>query len=107
MTKKSPQDSRLKLVWLSDMLDSRTTMSNKYNSPNCPHCVAGQVLGVVESPQHWLVCQAYRGFRDGVDPELVRRDRLPHLRKVITKRRELDKKLRCQEQAGEDDLHEE
>ena len=67
----------------------------------------GQVLGVVESPQHWLVCEAYRGFRDGVDPELVRRDRLPYLRKVIKKRRELEKKLKCQAQADEDDLQEE
>ena len=65
------------------------------------------MLGVVESPQHWLVCEAYRDFRDGVDPELVRRDRLPYLRKVIKKRRKLEKKLICQAQAGEDDLVEE
>ena len=107
MTEKSLEDSRLEFLWLTDMLYSRTTMSKKYNSPYCPHCVAGQVLGVVESPQHWLVCEAYRGFRDGVDPELVRRDRLPYLRKVIKKRRELEKKLTCQAQAGEDDLQEE
>ena len=97
----------MEFLWLTDMLDSRTTMSNKYNNPYCPHCVAGQVLGVVESPQHCLVYEAYRGFREGVDLELVRRDRLPYLRKVIKKRRELEKKLRCQEQAGEDDRQEE
>ena len=42
-----------------------------------------------------------------MDPELVRRDRLPYLRKVIKKRRELEKKLKCQAQADEDDLQEE
>ena len=54
-----------------------------------------------------MVCGAYRGFRDRVDPKLVRRDGLPYLRKVIKKRRELEKKLRCQEQAGEDHLQNE
>ena len=47
-SEKSLEDSRMKFLWLTDMLDSRTTKTNKYNSPYCPHCVAGQVLGLVE-----------------------------------------------------------
>lgn len=45
MKEKSLEDSRLEFLWLTDMLDSRSTMSKKYSSPYCPHCVAGQVLG--------------------------------------------------------------
>ena len=97
MTEKSLENSRLEFLWLTDMLDSRTTMSKKYNSPYCPHCAAGQVLGAVESPQHWLTCEAYREFRDGVDPELVRKDRVSYLRKVISKRKVLEKQLKGQE----------
>ena len=68
--------------------------------------MAGQVLGVVESPQHWLECEAYRDLRDGKDPEGVRRDRLPYLRNVIKRRKELEKRLRRQDQedTDEDDL---
>ena len=97
MTEKSLENSRLEFLWLTDMLDSRTTMSKKYSSPYCPHCAAGQVLGAVESPQHWLTCEAYMEFRDGVDPELVRKDRVTYLRKVISKRKVLEKRLNCQE----------
>ena len=61
------------------------------------------MLGAVESPQHWLSCEAYREFRDGIDPELVRRDRVHYLRKVIKKRKVLEKQLKCQE---EDDMEE-
>ena len=41
MEEKSLEDSRLEFLWLTDMLDSRSTMSKKYSSPYCPHCVAG------------------------------------------------------------------
>ena len=33
MTEKSLENSRLEFLWLTDMLDSRTTMSKKYSSP--------------------------------------------------------------------------
>ena len=41
MAEKSLENSRLEFLWPTDMLDSRTTMSKKYSSPYCPHCVAG------------------------------------------------------------------
>ena len=93
MLEKSLEDSRLEFLWLTDMLDSRTTMSKRYSSPFCPHCAAGQVLGAMESPEHWMSCEAYREFRDGKDPELVQKDRVSYLRKVIKKRQDLEKKL--------------
>ena len=93
MLEKSLEDSRLEFLWLTDMLDSRTTMSKKYNSPYCPHCAAGQVLGAVESPDHWMTCEAYREYRDGINPELVQKDRVSYLRKVLKKRKELKRKL--------------
>ena len=94
MLEKSLEDSRLEFLWLTDMLDSRMTMSKKYSSPYCPHCAAGQVLGAVESsPEHWMSCEAYREYRDGLNPDLVHKDRVVYLRKVLKKRKELEKKL--------------
>ena len=55
------------------------------------------MLGALESPQHWLTCKAHREFRDGVDPELVRKDRVQYIRKVISKRKVLENQLKCQE----------
>ena len=40
-----------------------------------------------------MSCEAYREFRDGKDPELVQKDRVSYLRKVIKKRKDLEKKL--------------
>ena len=90
MLEKSLEDSRLEFLWLTDMLDSRTTMSKKYSSPYCPHCAAGQVLGAVESPEHWMSCEAYR---DGLNPDIVQKDRIVYLRKVLKKRKELERRL--------------
>jgi hypothetical protein len=93
MLEKSLEDSRLEFLWLTDMLDSRTTMSKKYSSPYCPHCAAGQVLGAVESPDHWMSCEAYREYRDGLNPDIVQKDRFVYLRKVLRNRKELEKEL--------------
>ena len=93
MLQKSLGDSRLEFLWLTDMLDSRTTMSKKYSSPYCPHCAAGQVLGAVESPEHWMSCEAYREYRDGRNPDIVQKDCIVYLRKVLRKRKELEKNL--------------
>ena len=62
----------------------------------------------MESPQHWLSCEAYREFRDGIDPELVKRDGVHYLRKVIKKRKVLVKQLKCLEEDNieEDEMEE-
>ena len=43
-----------------------------------------------ETPSHLLVCEAYAAFRVGLDPELVRDDRVRYLRQVIKRREELE-----------------
>ena len=42
---------------------------------------------------HWMTCEAYREYRDGINPELVQKDRVSYLRKVLKKRKELKRKL--------------
>ena len=104
MSEKSLEDSRLEFLWLTDMLDTRTTMPGKYKRQLfCPHCSAGRALGATETPDHFLRCDAYREFREGVDPELNQRDRARYLRNVIRKREELEKKLRQIEDSDEED----
>ena len=51
-------------------------------------------MGVPESPAHWIECSAYKDFRQGVDPELVLKDRCKYLRKVIEQRKKLEEQLR-------------
>ena len=40
-----------------------------------------------------MSCEAYREYRDGLNPDLVQKDRIVYLRKVLRKRKELEKKL--------------
>ena len=94
MREKSLEDSRLEFLWQTNMLDTRTTMPGRYGrKKTCPHCPAGQEEGQEESPDHLLVCQAYSSLREGMDPELVRRDRVVYLRQVIKVRKDLESKL--------------
>ena len=94
MKDKSLEDSRLEFRWLTDMLDTRTTMAGRYGGRRtCPHCPEGREGGQEESPSHLLSCLAYSGLRVGKDPELVRQDRCSYLREVIKVRSELELKL--------------
>ena len=82
------------MLWLTDMLDTRTTMSGRYGGRRtCPHCPEGRERGQEESPSHLLFCQAYSGLRVGKDPELVQKDRCNYLREVIKVRSDLEAKL--------------
>ena len=91
MKDKSLEDSRLQFRWLTNMLDTRTLMPGRYGRRRtCPHCHDGREGGQEESPSHLLSCQAYIGLRAGKDPELVRKDRVMYLRKVIQVRNELE-----------------
>lgn len=94
MKDKSLEDSRLEFRWLTDMIDTRTTMPGRYGGRRtCPHCPEGREGGQEESPSHLLSCLAYSGLRVGKDPELVRQDRCIYLREVIKVRSELESKL--------------
>ena len=83
------------------MLDSRVTMKGKYKFSRfpvcCLHCPEGRSVGVPESPAHCLECSAYRDLRQGVDPELVMKDRCNYLRKVMEKRKKLEEQLRIEQ----------
>ena len=95
MLEKSLENSRMEVLWLTDMLDTRTTMKAKYNKQyHCPHCSDGRESGTLESPSHLMECQAYVGLRQGINPELVRQDRPGYLRRVIAKRKDLEAKLK-------------
>ena len=65
MREKSLEDSRLEFRWMTDMLDTRTTMPGRYRRKKTyPHCPAGQEEVQEESPDHLLVCEAYSSRRD-------------------------------------------
>ena len=70
-------------------------MRRKYrDGKSCPHCTAGRREGVEETPDHLLQCEAYDYLRQGAgDPEVWMEDRIPYLRKVVERRKELEKKL--------------
>ena len=94
MKEKSLEDSRIEFCWLTNMLDTRTTMPGRYGrKTTCQHCPAGRENGQEESPDHLLVCEAYSSLREGKDPELVRKDRVMYLRQVIKVRKDLESKL--------------
>ena len=94
MKNKSLEDSRLEFKWLTDMLDTRTTMPGRYGGVRtCPHCLEGREGGQEESPSHMLICQAYSSLRVGKDPELSQKDRSSYLRAVIKLRSDLESKL--------------
>ena len=55
MIEKSLENSRLEVLWLTNMIDTRTTMKGKYKEPyNCPHCSDGLEAGTLESPLHLI-----------------------------------------------------
>ena len=94
MIEKSLENSRLEVLWLTNMIDTRTTMKGKYKEPyNCPHCSDGLEAGTLESPLHLMSCSAYEKYRQGINPELEQKDRPGYLRKVIARRKELELKL--------------
>ena len=97
MKQKSLENARIEVLWLTNMLDTRTAMKAKYNQYNCPHCEEGTKEGVLESPLHLLSCQAYTDLREGMNPEQCFEDRAVYLRKVITRRKELEGRLRTAE----------
>ena len=71
------------------------TMKSKYKEPyTCPHCSDGLEAGTIESPLHLMSCNAYEDFRQGIDPELDQKEMPGYLRKVISRRKELEAKLK-------------
>ena len=60
MKDKSLENSRIEVLWLTSMIDTRTTMKGKYKHYSCPHCREGINEGVLESPHHLIQCEAYR-----------------------------------------------
>ena len=96
MLEKSLANGRLEFLWLTNMLDSRSTMRGKYNKDDiyCPHCPEGKQMKIIETPQHFMSCVMYQDLRLGIDPELILKDRPGFLRKVIERRKELEAELR-------------
>ena len=95
MKEKSLEDSRLEFRWMTNMLDTRTTMPGRHGrKKTCPHCPGGREDRQEESPDHLLVCQAYSRLREGKNPELVRKDRNIYLRQVIKVREDSGKALK-------------
>ena len=96
MLEKSLADSRMEVLWLTNMFDSRATMKGRYSKGDifCPHCKEGKEFRISENPQHWMTCDAYLEFRQGTDPELIQKDRPAFLRRVVERRKELEADLR-------------
>ena len=87
-------DSRLEFRFQANMIETRTTMKNKYKQKNCPHCKEGKEDGEEESPGHILdSCTAYSDIRLGLDPLRIQRDRAVFLRQAVNRRKALEKKL--------------
>ena len=93
MLDKSLENSRIEVLWLTNMIDTRTTMKGKYKQYNCPHFSEGLIEKVLESPQHLMQCHAYKDLRLGINPEENQEDRPMYLRKIISRRKELESKL--------------
>ena len=93
MKEKSLEKSRVEIVWLTNMIDSRSTMKGKYKQYNCPHCSDGLHNGTLETPSHLMQCQAYADLRQGINPEEDQRDRPCYLMRVIARRKELEAKI--------------
>ena len=87
----SLENARIEFKFRVRMLDNRANMGKKYKSKACPHCPAGRQSGVIETSQHWFDCDAYKKFREGVDPEMSFSDRVVFLRRVQLLRIELEK----------------
>ena len=97
MLDKSLENARMEVLWLTDMLDTRSTMKGRYRQYACPHCCEGRDLGTLETPQHLMQCEAYLQLRQDPSPEEDFVDRLSYLRKVIAKRKELESELKKKE----------
>ena len=96
MKQKSLENSRLEFLLETDMLETRCNMKGMYKKDQyqCPHCWEGsQPGGSLETSSHLLVCTAYADLREGLNPEAVLEDRAIYLRKVIYKRKLLEKQL--------------
>ena len=65
---KSLENARIEILWLTNMIDTRTSMKGKYKKQNCPHCREGIDEGVLESPLHLMHCEAYLDMRSGINP---------------------------------------
>ena len=89
MKNASLHDSRLEFRWQASILDTRTTMANKYQKKSCPHCKEGLEDGLEESPLHMLV-SAYSDLRFGLDPLLIVKDRAVFLRQAIIRRNNIE-----------------
>ena len=61
-----------------------------------PPLPQGPVRGRAQEPgpQHWLDYSAYRTLRQGVNPEVVLKDRCNYLMKVMEMRKKLEEQLR-------------
>ena len=93
MKEKSLEKSRIEVLWLTNMIDTRATMKGKYRKYNCPHCTDGLQNGTLETPSHLMECQAYAGLRQGINPEEDQKDRPFYLMRVIARRKELEAKI--------------
>ena len=93
MNDKSLENDRIEILWLTNMIYTRTSMKGKYKKYNCPHCREGIDEGVLESPQHLMPCEAYLDMRSGINPELDQLERPGYLRNVIKRRKELESKI--------------
>ena len=96
MKQKSLEDSRLEFLWETNMLETRCNMKGKYQKDKYqrPHCWEGcQPGGSLETSSHLLVCTAYADLREGLQPEVSLEDRASYLRKVIYRRKLLEKQL--------------
>ena len=94
MKDKSLENLRMAILWLTNMIDTRTTMKGKYrHGYNCPHCEEGVSKGTLESTGHLIQCQAYVDLRHGINQYCIQCDRAVYLRKVIARKKELEAKL--------------
>ena len=100
MKEKSLENSRIEVSWLTNMMDTRSTMKGKYSKYNCPHCEDGQSNGILETHLHLMHCQAYIDLRQGINPEEDQLDRPEYLRGVISRRKELESKLKSKLERG-------
>ena len=47
----SLENARMEVLWMTNMLDTRSTMKGKYSKQyNCPHCKEGREQGTLENP---------------------------------------------------------
>ena len=85
MKQASLQDSRLEFLWLSNILDTRTTRGNKYSNKFCPHCRegAGGQGGGVSSTPGGILRGVYADLRYRLDPLLGQHDRNLFLKQAI------------------------